>query len=174
MHGYLSRISHLSETGTSCTSKPHGRNMQYRSLGEKTAEMNQTYFFQYKLSAKQESKTQKSRSKTTSFESPLQVCTEEVFSYDEKGFLLPNTSSRRIKLGRGADLIPVVRRSCKSCLSWSPQCRGSCLPCQLASGCPVPLPLFPASCSLDLCALGLQRCSNVLQAFCLRAGLADE
>lgn len=33
--------------------------MQYRSLGEKTAEMNQTYFFQYKLSAKQESKTQK-------------------------------------------------------------------------------------------------------------------
>lgn len=119
-------------------------------------------------------KPKKSRSKTTSFESPLQVCTEEVFSYDEKGFLLPNTSSRRIKLGRGADLIPVVRKSCKSCLSWSPLCRGSCLPCQLASGCPVPLPLFPASCSLALCALGLQRCSNVLQAFCLRAGLADE
>lgn len=119
-------------------------------------------------------KPKKSRSKTTSFESPLQVCTEEVFSYDEKGFLLPNTSSRRIKLGRGADLIPVLRRSCKSCLSWSPRCRGSCLPCQLASGCPVPLPLFPASCSLALCALGLQRCSNVLQAFCLRDGLADE
>lgn len=66
-------------------------------------------------------KPKKSRSKTTSFESPLQVCTEEVFSYDEKGFLLPNTSSRRIKLGRGADLIPVVRKSCKSCLSWSPR-----------------------------------------------------